>query len=398
MSAGSVILLVAVLLRAAGDGSLGAFLGAIRSEGPVALRDAVPASSVATGAPDVFLFLLDGHARSDKLQSIFGYDDGPFLAALTDRGFTVAPASRSNYLLTAQSLTSMLNMAHMGNLVDRGKATASPNGYTTQIRALSTNPRVFGLFRDLGYEVVAVASGFEEVALRGADRFVDTGQINELETRTLGNTVIAPAIQLVNADWFAEQQRSRVASVFDAATSIAREPHDRPRFVVAHVPSPHAPIVFAADGSAVPMSDLPNFFDDTFAHRTLLRPAALAQYAGQLAHTDDLALTALGKVLASNATTPVVLVLSDHGSAAGVRWDHLASSDLDERTANLFAAFTPGRPGLFPPNVTLVNVFGLLLHAYFGREFQPEPDTSYRWEKTFVDLVPIDLPEGSPAR
>lgn len=398
MNAGSVILLMAVVLRGAGDGSLGAFLGAIRSEGPVALREGMPASTVAAGAPDIFLVLLDGHARSDKLKSIFGYDDGPFLAALRDRGFTVAPASRSNYLLTAMSLPSMLNMAHMGDLVDRGIATASPNGYTTQIRALSTNPRVFGVFRDLGYEVVAVASGFEEVALRGADRFVDTGQVNELETRTLGNTLIAPAIQLLDADWFAEQQRSRVVSVFEAAASISREPHDRPRFVIVHVPSPHAPIVFAADGSAVPMSDLPNFFDDTFAHRALPRAEALAQYAGQLAHVDDLALKALDLVLASGATPPVVLVLSDHGSAAGVRWDHIASSDLDERTANLFAAYTPGVPELFPPNVTLVNVFGLLLQAYFGRDFQPQPDTSYRWENTFVDLVPIELPEGSATR
>ena len=89
MNAASVVLLVAVVLRSAGDGSLGPYLGAIRSEGPTALRDRVPVDTAAVGAPDVFLVILDGHARADKLGTIFGYDEAPFLAALETRGFEV---------------------------------------------------------------------------------------------------------------------------------------------------------------------------------------------------------------------------------------------------------------------------------------------------------------------
>jgi hypothetical protein len=289
-------------------------------------------------------------------------------------------------------------MAHVADLVDRKVATASPAGYENQIRALASHPRVFDVFHSLGYDVVAIASGFEEVALRGADRFVDTGQINELETRILGNTIIAPAIQLLAPDWFADQHRSRVVSVLQAAATVGRESHERPRLVLVHVPSPHAPIVFAADGSAVPMSDLANFFDDTFVHRPIPRPAALAQYAGQVAHVDDLAVAAVDAVLAIPGPPPVVLILSDHGSAAGVSWADVAGSDLDERTATLFAAYTPGVPGLFPDDITLVNVFGLLFQGYFGRQYATQPNTSYRWEQHLIDLVPIDLPSAAPAQ
>jgi hypothetical protein len=289
-------------------------------------------------------------------------------------------------------------MAHIADLVDRATASATPGGYASEIRRLSTKPRVFDQFRELGYEVVAVASGFEEVALRGADRFIDTGQANELEIRVIGNTAIAPVVQLLDPDWFADQQRSRVVSVFDAAAVLSREPHERPRFVLVHVPSPHAPIIFAADGSAVPMSDLPNFYDDTFIHRPLPRSEALAQYAGQVAHIDDLSLTAVDQVLASDPTPPVVLIVSDHGSGVGLDWRNLADSDLDERTANLFAAYVPGRPGVFPPDVSLVNVFGLLFGACFGRAYEPQPDTAYGWEDVPLDLVPITLPEPAPAR
>jgi len=393
LNAVSVVLLIAVVLRSAGDGSLGPYLGGLRSEGPVALRQSVPVGTAPAGSPDVFLIILDGHARADKLETIFGYDESPFVAALETRGFEVAPASRSNYLLTAQSLTSMMNMGHVLDIVDQGTASATPSGYTSEIRRLASNGRVFKQFRELGYEVVVVASGFEEVALRGADRYIDTGQINELELRTVGNTVVAPAIQLVDPDWFADQHRARVASVFEAASQLAHEAHDRPRFVVAHVPSPHAPIVFGADGSAVPMSDLANFYDDTFTHRPGSKEENLARYAAQVDHIDALALPVVDAILAGSTTPPIILVLSDHGSAAGLTWSDLKGSDLDERTANLFAAYTPGRSGVFPSDLTLVNVFGLLFQAYFGREYAPQPNTAYRWENVFLNLVPIDLPE-----
>jgi hypothetical protein len=397
-NAASAVLLVAVLLRSAGDGSLGPYLGQIRSEGPTALREQLAVGTAAVGAPDVFLIILDGHARADKLETIFGHDEAPFLGELKARGFEVASASRSNYLLTAQSLPSMMNMGHIADIVDHQAASATVSGYTSEIRRLASNGLVFDEFRRLGYEVVVVASGFEEVALRGADRYVDTGQINELEVRTVGNTVVAPAIQLVASDWFADQHRSRVVAVIEAATQLAHEAHDRPRFVVAHVPSPHAPIVFGADGSAVPMHDLANFYDDTFTNRPGPKDVELARYAGQVSHIDTLVLPVVDEIIAGATTPPIILLLSDHGSAARVTWADLKGSDLDERTANLFAAYTPGRSGLFPADLSLVNVFGLLFESYFGREYTPEPNTAYRWTNVFLNGVPIDLPKPAPAK
>lgn len=398
MKAGVAVLLVAVVLQAAGNGSLGSFLGAIRDEGPVAFREGVPTGTPVAETPDVYLVILDGHARADKLESVFGYDESPFVAELESRQFEVAPASRSNYLLTAHSLTSMLNMGHVGDIVDTDAVSASASGYTSEIRRLSSNGLVMERFGELGYETIAIASGFEEVALRGADRFIDTGQLNELEVRTIGNTAVAPAIQLVAPDWFADQHRARIASVFEAATLVPHEVHERPRFVIVHVPSPHAPIVFGADGTAVPMTDLANFYDDTFTHRAGPRDAELAKYAAQVSHIDDLALPLVDEILDAASTPPVVLVVSDHGSGAGLAWKDLAGSDLDERTAILFAAYTPGRSGVFPSDISLVNVFGLLFQAYFGRDYEPQPDTAYGWDEFPLGLVPISLPEDAPSR
>ncbi|NTV04818.1 hypothetical protein HGA89_07945 [bacterium] len=40
----------------------------------------------------------------------------------------------------------------------------------------------------LGYEVIAISPAFEHVALRQADRFIDTGQLNEFEWAVAGMT------------------------------------------------------------------------------------------------------------------------------------------------------------------------------------------------------------------
>jgi hypothetical protein len=146
------------------------------------------------------------------------------------------------------------------------------------------------------------------------------------------------------------------------------------------------------------MSDLVNFYDDTFTHRPGTKEENLARYAGQVSHIDALALPVVDAILAGATTPPIILVLSDHGSAAGLTWSDLKGSDLDERTANLFAAYTPGRSRVFPSDLTLVNVFGLLFQAYFGREYTPQPDTAYRWENVFLNLVPIELQEPVPTK
>ena len=66
-----------------------------------------------------------------------------------------------------------------------------------------------------------MASGFEEVALRCADRFVDTGQLNELELRTVGSTLVARVIQAVDPEWVNDQARMILE---DMAVSAGKTP------------------------------------------------------------------------------------------------------------------------------------------------------------------------------
>ena len=73
-------------------------------------RHRVTASSA---LPDIYYIILDGYARADVLDSVYGYDNSEFIFWLEQHGFQVARGSRSNYSQTYLSLASSLNMTYL---------------------------------------------------------------------------------------------------------------------------------------------------------------------------------------------------------------------------------------------------------------------------------------------
>jgi hypothetical protein len=47
--------------------------------------------------PDIYYVILDGYARADILDELYGYDNSRFLDYLERHGFFVAETSHSNY-------------------------------------------------------------------------------------------------------------------------------------------------------------------------------------------------------------------------------------------------------------------------------------------------------------
>ncbi|MFL5681302.1 MAG: hypothetical protein ACJ77B_11955 [Chloroflexota bacterium] len=389
-----VILLLAVGIKAAQDGTLTAIVDDVHTEGPAFIRPpaAAPAfiAPVAAQRPDIYVVLLDGYLRPDKQASLFGHDDSAFVDALEGRGFDVAARSRSNYLLTILSLSSALNMRHLTDQTLLATLPASDVRHVRAARRLLNDNEVFRELHAQGYETVALSPGFEEVALRDADRFIDTGQLNEVEVLTFRQTLLGELVSSVAPNAFADSQRARIDATFAAAASVAAEPHDRPRFVFIHVPSPHAPVVFDAAGGPVAARDLRTFYEESGPVRGLTRAQFGAAYSGQIEYLNRKAVGLVDAILGANRTPPVILVMSDHGSASALDFADPEHGDLDERSSNLFAAFTPGHDGMYGDDITLVNVFGRLLDAYFGTSHPAQPDTLYRWTGSSVfNLVAV---------
>jgi len=145
-------------------------------------------ASDAPDGPDIYVILLDGYPRADVLQYAFGIDNSPFTDALSARGFTVATASHSDYLWTHVSVPSALNLAYVEQIpamldVIEGRAPRQPT-----LRTTIADNVAFEVARQHGMMTVAVASGFEEVAPRRADVYIDGGELNEFEISLLSST------------------------------------------------------------------------------------------------------------------------------------------------------------------------------------------------------------------
>jgi len=368
-SRGTVIFALAVAIEVVQMGRVGDAVTAFQREGPFHRPTTAQAPPE---APDVFVVLLDGYARADILRDRYGFTSTPLTDGLRERGFDVASKSHSNYLVTNLSLSSFLNYASLDAvpairpLLDH---PGDPEG--PPVNRATSGAAVLDAFRTIGYETIAVSSGFEQPALRGSDRFIDTGQINEFEIQLLRPSILAPLAATIDPDVFSGQQRARIEDIFESVERLAAEREQRPKFVFAHVPSPHAPWVVHADGSPR-ASDLTTLYSDTPETTGLTRDEIVAGYAGQVSYLDRRALATVDAILAGAKRPPVILVISDHGSSLDV-----TVANAESRLRNLIAVYTPGHPGLYPDDATLVNLFPTLFDAYFGVELPRSPDTLF---------------------
>jgi hypothetical protein len=332
------ILLVAILVvRAAGS--------VLSVPPPAAAADHRP-SSTAARIPDVVVLLLDAHGREDILADMYGEDVSGFLGELRDRGFYVSPRSRSNYMNTQLTLASMFNMTHVSeiNLPPQTDST-----YNVALRASLDRNRAFAALRSAGYQVGAVSPGYEGVALRSADVFLEGSQASELEAVLIANSGLRHA-------------------VFDRTGGPV---NDRPIVVT---------------GRGTPSERSPAELD-----------ATADRYAAQLAYVDGLAIDALDEVIAGIPADAVIIVMGDHGPDAYIDWDHLETTPTLERFATLFAARTPGFDRLFGDAPTPVNLIPTLLNTYAGMDLPIHSDHAFRGYPPRQALVDIgDRDEAVP--
>ena len=340
------------------------------------------AQGAAAPGPSIYLLLLDGYPRLDTLQRLFAHDNGAFVAGLEQRGFHVASHSRSNYMYTELTLSSMLHMRHTDELLDTEPSTR---------RLIDDNP-VFDELRQRRYRILANAPPWDGVAMRSADTFCGDGAMTDFEFHLLRSTAILPLTQVVAPSLLGDRWRDSVVTAF---ACLARSlDYEASQLVVTHVPSPHLPIVFEADGSAAP----PELYSDTAHELGLAADAFNEAYIGQLEHINQRVNVAVDELIAADPDA-VVIVISDHGSESRFNWGDARLSDLDERFSNFFAARTPGHACLFGGAPTPVNTFPTVFNAYFGLDIALQPDSTYvstAQSKRTTEAVPNpDLGRGS---
>jgi Sulfatase len=307
------------------------------------LRDGGGASS----RRDIVYVVLDRYAGQVTLADRYGFDNGPFLGSLRDRGFFVADGSLAPYPKTAHSLAASLNMAYLEDLVDVRSQAPSDWG---PLYDLLRGPRVARVLKARGYEYATVGSWWDP-------------------------TAEDPAADLnlaFGTDSFDDRRGIYRASPaqFDGIVEAARRPG--PTFVFAHVNLPHPPYVFDRVGNYVS------------AAREASRGRD-ASYLEQLRYTNLLVGRMVDRLLAApDERDPIIVLQADEGPHplpyefdVLYDWTEATDAELREKFFILNAYYLPdGEDGLYPA-ISPVNTFRLILREHLGADLPPLPDRAF---------------------
>jgi hypothetical protein len=316
--------------------------------------------------PDVYYIILDGYGRSDTLEQVYGFDNSAFRAGLQRLGFVLAECSQANYAQTELSIASSTNLEYLDAL---GKSFRPGTDNRLPLLPLIRSSAVRRSLEALGYRTVAFDTGYTFIDLQDADLYLSprlgnglagfellflrsTAGLIVLDSATLLPRLLAPGLHHPQAE-----HRERVLFALDELGSLGSQPG--PKYVYAHIVSPHEPFVLGANGEP---SDAPAVPGEAGVDWEV------QAYADQARYISRRMLAALESLIVGSTRPLVIILQADHGPS----W-----SSQSGRMAILNAYRFPGAKQAIMPGISPVNSFRVLFNSLFGTTFSLLPDASY---------------------
>ena len=335
------------------------------------LPDERVAASETKRRPDIYYFILDRYASQVTLEHLYQFDNSEFVSSLRGHGFYVADESRANYLVTAQSLASSLNMAHVLPL---GDAIGPQSTDWEPVFELIAHNRLAGFLKQQGYRYVHV--GPEWVPTNTNPQADVTHSYRGLPefTMLLVNTTAAfPVLYRMginNAD------KMKFEGVHEQLTWLSTVPRAEtsPKFVFVHFLVPHGPFVFNADGSY----RTPDIGNASTEH---------VNYLEQMRFINARMQSLVGDILGAYGPDdqPVIVIQGDEGPYPerghnhAFDWTTATDDEINEKMRILNAIYAPECAQALYSNLTPVNTFRIVLNYYFGTNLPLLPDRSYSY-------------------
>ena len=335
----------------------------------------LPQSMPNETTPDIYVIILDGYGRADILQNVYGFDNSEFINFLEKKGFYVADRSTTNYPQTELSLSSLLNFRYLDEYV-AGFGDASGRA---PLRELLQSTAVRGFLEGEGYTMVALPSAALFAQIRDAGVYVELapGNVNEFEGLLLSTSLFGVAAESLGMDLPVagyDMHRRYILFSFEALAEVQKIPG--PKFVFAHILSPHPPFIFDGNGE-YRTPDYPYSSWDASLYPGQ-KKEYIADYTGQMTFVNRKLEDVIAAILDNSEAPPVILIQGDHGP--GVYYDMLELDDscLSERFSILNAYYFPdGDYQALYPEITPVNSFRAILDKYFDTNLGMIDDRNY---------------------
>lgn len=338
--------------------------------------------------PDIYLIVLDAHTRSDVIKNNYGYDNSSFIDYLTNLGFFVAQCSQANYWNTDLSLGSTFRMDYLKH--DEIFGGILPNWEVSP---------VFQIIRSFGYQIISFKTRVTHNNIIGEDillsrqnsssNFIEIPDVSPLENLIITESLSDFEVALIETTWlsawltvianYSEILPFSVELPKDKATpnpklenvinlrhyletlyvmedlpNVPQMDIGAPKFVYAHIKSPHEPFIFDASGEYLWRNPEDN---------------SIEGYRNNVEFLDSQFGYILESIINNSQNPPIIIIMGDHGLNGTA-----PSTVIPILNAYYFPSFTLEK---FYQTITPVNSFRLIFREYFGLDYELLDDESF---------------------
>ena len=347
----------------------------------------IPSAPVVT--PDIYYIVLDGYLRSDMLEKLYAYDNTPFTTYLQERGFIVPANIHSNYAKTAVSVTSTLNM----NYLDSYAPGLENSHFWWLMAPFIDHSQVRAVLESQGYKTVSFSTDWSLTDNPTTDLYLHPFPVvlTDYERYILDATglgMIKPWIKHLASIPTFDTHRTVVQYAFESLQNIPEI--GGPKFVFAHILSPHPPFVYDKNGDPIdpPGKYNINDADDFYGSSSVYQEG----YIGQVEFVNDELRIVVDAILKKSKTPPIILIQADHGSGLLTDFSSAENTCIKERFSPFAAYYLPGmQQDDIPPDLTTVNLFRMILNHYFAANLPLLENKQYYYKDTVYLYRLVDV-------
>lgn len=352
-------------------------------------NDPAEVSLTLSTKPDIYYIVLDGYVRSDILKELYGYDNTPFISYLENQGFIVPENIHSNYAKTAVSVTTTLNM----NYLETFAPGLEDSHFWWLMAPFIDHSRVRATLESQGYKTVSVSTGWSLTDNPTTDVYLHPFPISLtdyeryfLEKTALG--MVQPLIKDIASIPTFDTHRRTVRHSFESLMDIPDLAG--PKFIFAHITSPHPPFVFDKNGNPInpPGRFNINDGDDFYGSDSIYQEG----YLGQVEFVNAQMQLVVDAILKKSKTPPVILIQADHGSGLLTDFSAAERTCIKERFSPFAAYYLPGmEQDDIPPDLTTVNLFRVIFNHYFQTDLPILENKQYYYKDTVYVYRLVDV-------
>ncbi len=338
---------------------------------PVQAKEVVAPGKVPDNCPNIYHFILDEYPIADSLKAELGIDNSDFINELKSLGFYVPPKTHSNYSMTTQSTSSLLNYRYLTDM-ELESYTKFKTRYVLQ--NLLDNNRMFAFLKKCGYTTVTTPTVATQGKVWKADIQYSAGYRSTYHMELIGNTPFRVFRHHVDSLLVFNSIMDTRKIVRD----VVKDENICPAVVYSHILSPHDPVCLDADGASIQSGG---------RSIDLSREEQIVCYKNHLLGLNKLILQLIRDIQADSKVPPVIIIQGDHG----LRWrmlDENQDVSVLRKYGNLNALYLPGYDyDKLPDDLSLVNTYRHIFNHYFGADLEILEDKCIDYQDAVVDLT-----------